>query len=201
MRDGWIERNFMEFWFLRRKWFVRFLVIKIYEWDLWWMDGVKFYGILISRFEKEVICSIFGHKDSWINFMEFWFLKRKWFVRFLIIKIRGWNVWWMDRVKFHGILIFALQKKWFVWFLCLWRSSDLKVIWFLFDFCLWRFAKGTLIFDTMLLKDNIKRGIKYFQLMRVIWFIYKWWEILFYFLLLMIWTFFINSWKIHDWWF
>ena len=144
MCDRWIEWNFMEFWFLRRKWFVWFLVIKIYEWDLWWMDGVKFYGILISRFEKEVIRLILGHKDLWINFMEFWFLvlRRKWFVRFLI-KIRGWNVWWMDQVKFHGILIFALQKKWFVWFLCLWRSSDLKVMWFLFmkirkrDFDFW----------------------------------------------------------------
>lgn len=50
-----------------------------------------------------------------------------------------------------------------------------------------------------MLKDNIKwRGIKYFQLMRVIceeliyyiWFIYKWWEILFYFYCLIIWTFF-----------
>ena len=106
------------------------------------MDGSR--EILISRFEKEVIRSIFDHKDSWINFMEFWFLvlRRKWFVRFLI-KIRGWNVWWMDQVKFHGILIFALQKKWFVWFLCLWRSSDLKVMWFLFmkirkrDFDFW----------------------------------------------------------------
>ena len=144
-KDSWI--NFMECWFLvlRRKWFVRFLVIKIRGWNIWWMDRAKFHGILI--FEKEVIRSIFGHKDSWINFMECWFLvlRRKWFVRFLI-KIRGWNVWWMDQVKFHGILIFALQKKWFVWFLCLWRSSDLKVMWFLFDFCLWRFANEGLWF-------------------------------------------------------
>ena len=102
MCDRWIEWNFMEFWFLRRKWFVRFLVIKIRGLISWNFD---------FRFEKEVIRSIFGHKNSWINFMEFWFLvlRRKWFVRFLVIKIRGWNVWWMDRAKFHGILIFEKE--------------------------------------------------------------------------------------------
>ena len=58
--DGWVKRNFMEFWFLRKKWFVRFLVIKIRGLISWNFD---------FRFEKEVIRSIFGRKESWMGFV------------------------------------------------------------------------------------------------------------------------------------
>lgn len=112
----------------------------------------------------------------------------------ILIEIRGW---WMDRSEISWNFDFSFwERSDLLRFLCLWGSSDLRVMWFLF---LKIRERGTLnIFDTML-KDNIKwRGIKYFQLMRVIceeiiyyiWFIYKWWEILFYFYCLIIWTFF-----------
>lgn len=86
---------------LQKKWFVRFLVIKNPESDTRWMDRAKFHGILISRFEKEVVRSIFGYEESSMRYEVLIFC----FAEEVICSIFGYEESWMryallDRMKF-----------------------------------------------------------------------------------------------------